>query len=102
MFASADVHVRRSPPRLPAANGYAERFVRSVRHECTDRMLVYNERHATIVLADYVEHFNAHRPHQGHGNRPSDHDDAVVVPLDAAVRRRQRLGGLINEYHRAA
>ena len=104
VFASEDVRVGRSPARLPAANGYAERFVRTVRVECTDRMLIYNERHAATVLAQYAEHFNAHRPHQGNGrgNRPPDHDDAAVIRLDAAIRRRQRLGGIINEYQRAA
>jgi putative transposase len=104
VFASEGIQVRRSPPRLPMANGYAERFVRSVRAACTDRMLIYNEQHAAAVLAKYAEHFNTHRPHQGHGrgNRPPDHDDAVVIPLAAAIRRRQRLGGVINEYQRAA
>jgi putative transposase len=102
VFTSEDIDVKRAPPRLPAANGYAERFVRSVREECTDRILIYNERHAITVLSEYVEHFNSHRPHQGRGNRPPDHDDAIVVRLDDAIRRRQRLGGLINEYHRAA
>ena len=104
VFASEDIEVRRGPPRLPAANGYAERFVRSVRAECTDRMLIYNEHHAATVLAEYAEHFNSHRPHQGRGrgNRPPDHNDAVVIPLDAAIRRRQRLDGIINEYQRAA
>jgi transposase InsO family protein len=103
VFASETVEVRRSP-RGPAANGYAERFVRSVRAERIDRMLIYNERHEAAVLAQYAEHPNSHRPHRGHGrgNRPPDHDDAVVIPLDAAVHRRQRLGGIINEYHRAA
>jgi hypothetical protein len=67
-------------------------------------MLIYNERHAATVLAEYAEYFNTHRPHQGHGrgNRPPDHDDAVVIPLAAAIRRRQRFGGIINEYQRAA
>jgi putative transposase len=104
VFASEDIEVRRTPPRLPAANGYAERFVRTVRTECTECMLIYNERHAATVLAEYAEHFNTHRPHQGHGhgNRPPDHDDTVVIPLDAAIRHRQRLGGIINEYQRAA
>lgn len=67
-------------------------------------MLIYNELHAAAVPAEDAEHFNTHRPHQGHGrgNRPPDHDDAVVVPLGAAIRRRQRLGGIIDEYRRAA
>jgi len=104
VFASEGVQVKRIPPRPPAANGYAERFVRTVRAECTDRMLIYDEQHAAAVLAEYAEHFNAHRPHQGHGrgNRPPDHDDAVVIPLDAAIQRRQRLEGIIKEYQRAA
>jgi putative transposase len=96
--------VRPSPPRLRAANGYAERFARSVRAECTDRMLIHNERHATTVLAEYAEHLDTYRPHQdhGHSNRPPDHDAAAVIPLDTAIRRRQRLGGIVNEYQRAA
>lgn len=92
VFASEDVQIIRSPPRLPAANGYAERFVRSVRAECaecTDRMLIYNDRHAAAVPTQYAGLFNSHRPHQGRdrGNRPPDHDEAVVIPLDAAIRR---------------
>jgi hypothetical protein len=59
---------------------------------------------STPGLAHNAEHFNTHRPHQSHGrgNRPPDRNDAVVIPLDAPIRRRQRLGGAINEYQRAA
>jgi putative transposase len=66
-------------------------------------MLIHNEQHAAAVPAEHAEHSNTHRPHQGHGrgNRPPDHDDAVVIPLNAAIRRRQRLGRVINKYQRA-
>jgi putative transposase len=65
-------------------------------------MLIHNERHTAAVLAEHAELFNTHRPHQGRGNRPPNLDEAVVVPLDAAIRRRERLGGIVNEYQRAA
>ena len=64
-------------------------------------MLIYGESHLRMVLRDYAGHYNVHRPHQSRQQRPPDHDESAVIPLDAPVQRRKVLGGVINEYHRA-
>ena len=102
VFASAGVRMVKSPPQAPRANCYAERWVRTVRSECTDRMLIYGQAHLQAVLRAYMAHYNGHRPHQSRQQRPPDQDGPVVVPLEAPVQRRKILGGVINEYHRAA
>ena len=75
--------------------------VRTARSECTDRLLIYDEAHLRVVLAEYARHHNGHRPHQSRNQRPPDHDEPVVVPLAGPVQRRKVLGGVINEYHQA-
>jgi transposase InsO family protein len=102
IFAGEDVTTAKTPPRTPRANCYAERWIRTARAECTDRMLIYDEQHLRSILYEYAGHYNRHRPHQSRQQRPPDHDPAVVMPLEASVQRRKVLGGAINEYYRAA
>jgi transposase InsO family protein len=94
------VQVIRLPPRSPNLNAYAERFVLSIRSECLDRVVPLGEAHLRLVVREFVEHYHQERNHQGLAN-------ALVAPLTAepangngVVRRRERLGGLLNFYTR--
>jgi hypothetical protein len=102
VFASEGITVTKIPPRSPNCNPHAERFIRSVREECTDRVLIFDRGHAETILREYAYHFNTHRPHQGR-NQLAPLDDPNVIPLPTArIKRRQAVAGLINEYRRAA
>jgi transposase InsO family protein len=100
---SGGVRALRLPARSPNLNAFAERWVRSVKEECLDRLLIFGERALRRVLDEYVEHYHHERNHQGLDNRilePTDTDR--VGTTVGAVRRRTRLGGLLSFYHRAA
>ena len=103
VFRSEGITIIKTPPQTPRANCYAQRFVRTSRAECTDRMLIYTERHATRVLSEYTSHYNSHRPHQSrHQRAPNDDQRQLAASLEAPIQRRTVLNGLINEYRRAA
>lgn len=80
ILASEGVKIVKIPPRTPWANCHAERWVRTARSECTDRMLIQGERHPRTVLGKYSGHDNGHRPHQSRQQRPPDHDTPVTMP----------------------
>ncbi|BBJ46897.1 hypothetical protein SSPO_096150 [Streptomyces antimycoticus] len=99
VFAANGTAVIPTPPQSPRSNAHAERWIRTARAECTDRLLITGERHLRAVLTTYAKHYNAGRAHHGL-DLPAPDDDPNVIPLPAAtVRRRQVLGGLLNEYH---
>ena len=106
VLAGAGIEVVKIPLRSPRANAYAERWVRTVRSEVTDRMLIAGSQHLRVVLGEYVAHYNRHRPHRARNLRPPDRVDVAVASVtDLAtvrVRRHEVLGGLIHEYQRAA
>jgi putative transposase len=102
IFASEGLKIVKTPPQTPRANCYAERWIRTARAECTDRMLIYDERHLRSVLSEYAGHYNRHRPHQSRQQRPPDQETQTTAPLNLPVRRRKVLGGVISEYYQAA
>jgi putative transposase len=102
-LAAAGIRVIRTPVRAPRANAIAERWISSARRECLDRMLITGERHLRLVLGEYVEHYNVHRPHRTLSQSPpAGRDRPPIMDLNVRVLRRDRLGGLIHEYAQVA
>ena len=107
VLADADIEVMKIPPRSPRANAYAERFVLTARTEITDRMLIFSEWYLRTILAQYESHYNGRRPHSGRQLRLPRPDHPVAdLPRKRITGRGSRarpvLGGLINDYERAA
>ena len=106
VFAADGIRVIRTPVRAPRANAICERLIGTLRRECLDKMLILGRRHLEAVLAEYVEHYNAHRPHRSLDQRAPSTLDAAPAPIEdidlARVRRTDRLGALIHEYRMVA
>jgi len=96
----AGLRIVQTPNQAPNANAYAERFVRSLKHECLHRVIPFGERHLRRTIAEYVEHYHRERNHQGLANELIE--GAPAVDYGGRIRRRPRLGGLVNYYARAA
>jgi putative transposase len=98
------VRIIRTPIRAPRANAFAERFVRTVRRECLDQVLIYGRRHLERVLQAYLAHYDEERPHRGLSLAVPAGDGAPEVrgTTNAPIERRDVLGGLIHEYRWAA
>ena len=102
VLADAGIEAVKIPPRSPRANAYAERFVLTARTEVTDRMLIFGERHLRTVMAQYARHYNGRRPHRALQLQPPRPDHPVADLSQEQIKRRPVLGGLLNEYERAA
>jgi putative transposase len=100
LLEEAGVDVVLTPERAPNANAYAERFVRSIKDECLDRIIPMGERHFRRAMAQYVEHYHRERNHQGLDNRLIA--DTPTIDKAGRVQRPPRLGGLLNFYERVA
>src|SRR5664280_934759 len=99
VFRTEGVHIIRTPFRSPKANAFAERAVKTLRHEALDWTLILGRRHLDHVLASYARHYNAERPHRGIELRvPEKQHHVLPVAIVPEIKRRGLLGGLIHEY----
>ena len=102
VLAGNGMRILKTPVRSPRANSFAERYAGTLRRECLDHLLIHGERHLRRILAEYVRHYNEHRPHQSREQRSPLHEPGQSVDITGRIRRKQVLHGLINEYQRAA
>jgi putative transposase len=96
------VRVIKTPVQAPRANAITERWVRTVRSECLDHVLVFGRRHLEQILRGYVAHFNAERPHRSLALLPPAGAHEARGSPSADISRRDVVGGLIHEYYAAA
>jgi putative transposase len=107
ILADAGVDVALSGIRMPRMNSIMERWVQTCRRELLDRTLIWNQRHLLHALREFEQFYNGHHPHQGIANArplhplPPQHTDPEGM-AHLNVRRRDRLGGILHDYERAA
>ena len=103
VLTTAGLRIVKTPVWAPRANAIAERWIASARRECLDRILVTCERHLQLVLSEYGDHYNSHRPHRAlHQSPPAGREHPPSLGANVRVLRRDRLGGLIHEYSQVA
>jgi putative transposase len=100
LLQTAGVRLVRTPAAAPNCNAHAERFVRSIKEECLNRIVPLGERHLRQVIREFVAHYHGERNHQGIGNELIDRPS--IQRTTGSVHRRQRLGGALSYYHRSA
>src|SRR4051794_16505095 len=100
-LATAGVESVKLPPRSPNLNAYAERFVRSIKESCLERLILFGEKSLWTAVQNFVAHYHSERNHQGLGNRLILPDPTHLVS-DGVIQCRKRLGGTLNYYYRAA
>jgi putative transposase len=101
VFRAEGIKVIRTPVQAPNANALAERWVRTVRADCLDRILILGRRHLEHVLRVYGRHYNEHRPHRALNLLPPSARDPTPLNALNRLQRRDLLGGLIHEYEAA-
>jgi putative transposase len=98
---SSGVKSVKLPPRSPNLNAHAERFVRTIKESCLERMILFGEGSLRRAIREFVRHYHRERNHQGLGNRLIMEEE-FCADSRGAIQRRQRLGGMLNYYYRQA
>ena len=105
IFHTEHIRILTTPIRTPVANAFAERWIGTLRRELLDRTLIWNRRQLERLTVDYIDHYNAHRPHRSLNEQPPQPFEAPPQPTHnhhLRVVKSTRCNGLINEYQNAA
>ncbi len=110
VLTDAGINLVRCPPQKPVVNIYAERFVKSIKNECTDKLIFFGEKSLRYAISEYIEHYNSERNHQGISNKlidpkpgtTTEEHGSDVIDFQELIVKSGRLGGLLNFYQRKA